>query len=262
MSLPLPSAAAVAVWRRNILVWRKLLGPSLVGNMGEPLLSLVALGFGMGGLIQGGIGGVDYIAFLAAGLFLASAMNSAAFEGTYSAFTRLTVQKTYLAMMVTRLTMADVVWGEVLWCASKGAISSAFVLLAAILLGVVSPSPGAVVLLLLLALLTGLLFGTLSMTVTALAPSYDFFMYYFTLFISPMFLFSGVFFPLTGMPEMVAAALAWLPLSGLIEIGRPLMLGLPLPETGRIVGALIEVGVLTLGMGTLAAALLERRLVR
>ena len=90
----------VAVWRRNARVWRKLLGPALLGNIGEPLLYLLALGYGLG-VFVGELEGMDYITFLASGFVCASAMNTASFEGLYSAYTRMAVQDTWTAMYFT-----------------------------------------------------------------------------------------------------------------------------------------------------------------
>ena len=82
----------VPVFQRNLLVWRKLFVPSLIGNIAEPLFVLVAFGFGVGGLI----GAVDYngqaipyLLFLASGSICASTMTAASFEGLYSAYSRM-----------------------------------------------------------------------------------------------------------------------------------------------------------------------------
>ncbi|NIV36311.1 MAG: nodulation protein NodJ, partial [Anaerolineae bacterium] len=88
----------IAVWRRNARVWRRLAGPALLGNIGEPLLYLLALGYGLGSFV-GEVEGMDYITFLASGFVCASVMNTASFEGVYSAYTRMAVQDTWTAML-------------------------------------------------------------------------------------------------------------------------------------------------------------------
>ena len=75
------------VWRRNFKVWSKMAGPSLLGNFGEPLLYLLALGYGLGSII-GSLQGLPYLIFLASGIVCSSAMVTASFEGTYSAYAR------------------------------------------------------------------------------------------------------------------------------------------------------------------------------
>ena len=111
---------------RNLLVWRKLAIPSLVGNIAEPLMWLVAFGYGMGALVgQVNVGGaagdtkVPYILFLASGSICMSAMNAASFEALYSAFSRMHVQKTWDGIMNAPVSLDDVVLAEMLWAAFK-----------------------------------------------------------------------------------------------------------------------------------------------
>ena len=108
------------VFRRNLLVWRKLAVPSLVGNIAEPLITLVAFGYGLGMLIgQVQLGGtaVPYIVFLASGSICMSAMNAASFEALYSAFSRMNVQRTWDGIMNAPVRLDDVVLAEMLWAA-------------------------------------------------------------------------------------------------------------------------------------------------
>jgi lipooligosaccharide transport system permease protein len=187
----------VPVWKRNFRVWRKLAIPSLLGNFGDPLLYLLALGYGLGDWV-GEIAGMPYVTFLASGIVASSAMNTATFEGLYSAYTRMTQQQTWAAMLAAPLEVDDIVLGETIWAGSKSTISAAAILLVGWALGVVQ---GATILLAVpAALLIGICFGAAALVVTAVAASYDFFLYYFTLVVTPMMLFSGVFFPLDHLP--------------------------------------------------------------
>jgi lipooligosaccharide transport system permease protein len=107
--------------------------------------------------------------------------------------------------------------------------------------------------------LTGLAFAALGLIVTALAPSYDFFMYYFTLFITPMVLLCGVFFPPDQLPPAVQAVAAWLPLTHAVALVRPLLFGeIPTGIIGHI-AALLAVAVIAFGI---ASALIRRRLLK
>lgn len=216
-----------AVWRRNALVWRRLAGPALLGNIGEPLLYLLALGYGLGALV-GDVGGLDYIAFLASGFVAASAMNTASFEGLYSAYTRMAVQETWTSMLVTPLGVADVVVGETVWAASKALLSAAAILLVASALDAVEGVRSLLVLP--VVFLSGLCFAAMALVITAVSRSYDFFLYYFTLLMTPMLLLSGVFFPLEGMPALVQTGALALPLAHIIAIVRPLMTGGPVTD--------------------------------
>ena len=224
--LPQLSLRFWPVFLRNLLVWRKLAIPSLVGNIAEPLMWLVAFGYGMGALIgQVQVQGqtVPYILFLASGSICMSAMNAATFEALYSAFSRMHVQKTWEAILNTPLGLADVVAGELFWAATKSLFSGAAILVVIAAMGLTN---GPLMLWALPAIvLTGLAFAALGLIWNALAPSYDFFMYYFTLFITPMTLISGVFFPTEQLPGWLALIGGWLPLAQGVALVRPLLAG-------------------------------------
>lgn len=221
-ALPRFSLRFVHVWRRNLLVWRKLAIPSMLGNLADPLLYMFGLGYGLGRMLED-VGGLSYIGFLAAGIVCSSTMMSASFEAMYSAFSRMHVQKTWDAILNAPLTLDDVVLGELVWAASKSFLSGSAVLIVAAALGLV-PSWLALALLPLI-FLTGLAFAALGLIMTALSPSYDFFMYYFTLAITPMMLLCGVFFPREQLPAFLQAVTTFLPLTHAVSLARPLMNG-------------------------------------
>lgn len=221
-ALPQLSLRAVAVWRRNFLVWKKLAIPSLLGNLADPMIYLFGLGYGLGSLLPQ-VGGVSYIAFLASGTVCASTMNAASFEALYSGFSRMHVQRTWESIMNAPVSIDDVVAGEWLWAAAKATLSGTAILVVIAALGFVG-SP-LVLWVLPVIFLTGLAFAALGLIVTALAPSYDFFMYYFTLFITPMVLLCGVFFPPEQLPPLVQSVAAWLPLTHAVALARPLLFG-------------------------------------
>ncbi|WP_455283218.1 ABC transporter permease [Cupriavidus necator] len=244
------------VWYRNYMVWRKLAIPSMIGNLADPMIYLFGLGFGLG-LMVGQVSGVSYIAFLAAGTTASSVMMSASFESMYSAFSRMHVQRTWEAIMHAPLTLGDVVLGEIFWAASKAVLSGLAIMLVAGALGY-AQMPGALLALPVI-VLAGIAFAALAMIVTALAPSYDFFMFYQTLVMTPMLLLSGVFFPLEQLPEGVQAGTKLLPLAHAVALIRPLMLGRPLEDAGLHVAVLGAYAVVAL---VASLILLRRRLLR
>ncbi|MDP1652596.1 MAG: ABC transporter permease, partial [Rhodocyclaceae bacterium] len=128
------SVRALAVWRRNFLVWKKLAMPSLLGNLADPMIYLFGLGYGLGSLLPQ-VDGVSYIAFLATGTICASTMNAASFETLYSGFSRMHVQRSWEAIMNAPVSLDDVVAGECLWAATKASLSGAAILLVIALLG-------------------------------------------------------------------------------------------------------------------------------
>jgi len=212
----------ITVWYRDARVWVTFYKASLIGNLGEPLLYLLAMGWGLGRMV-GTVNGVPYIEFLAPGLICSTAMYSATFECTFGAFTRMTRQRTYDAILASPVSLDEIVAGEILWGGTKGLLSGGAMLLVMSLFGLVG-GPAAL-LALPLSFVIGLLFASLSMIVTARAPSYDFFSYYFTLVIAPMFLFSGIFFPVESLPHW-ARTLAWfLPLTHGVSVSRAIFSG-------------------------------------
>ena len=213
------------VFLRNLLVWRKLAIPSLVGNIAEPLMWLVAFGYGMGALVgQVQVDGtkVPYILFLASGSICMSAMNAASFEALYSAFSRMHVQKTWDGIMNAPVSLDSVVMAEMLWAAFKSLFTVTAILGVMLALGI-SYSPK-----LLLAwpvlLGAGITFSCIALIFNALAKGYDFFTYYFTLFLTPMMFLSGVFFPRDQLPVAVRHVSDWLPLTNAVELVRPLFM--------------------------------------
>ncbi len=213
------------VFLRNLLVWRKLAVPSLVGNIAEPLMWLVAFGYGMGALVgEVKLGGVSvpYILFLASGSICMSAMNAATFEALYSAFSRMHVQRTWEGIMNAPVSLDDVVMAEMLWAAFKALFTVTAILGVMLALGI-SYSPKLIVAWPVL-LLTGITFSCIALIFNALAKGYDFFTYYFTLFLTPMMFLSGVFFPRDQLPSVVRVVSDWLPLTHAVEIVRPLFM--------------------------------------
>ena len=217
------------VFLRNLLVWRKLAIPSLVGNIAEPLMWLVAFGYGMGALVgqvsvagPGGDAKVPYILFLASGSICMSAMQAASFEALYSAFSRMHVQKTWDGIMNAPVGLDDIVLAEMLWAAFKS-LFTVTAILGVMLALQISHSPKLLVAWPIL-LGVGITFSCIALIFNALAKGYDFFTYYFTLFLTPMMFLSGVFFPLDQLPTAVRVVADWLPLSNAVLLVRPLFM--------------------------------------
>ncbi len=217
----LVSGRFISVYRRNWLVWRKLATASLLGNVADPLITLLAFGYGIGQWIRE-IDSVPYIVFLSAGSICMSTMMAASFESLYSAYSRMQAQRTWESIMNAPLELADVLTAEWLWAATKSVFSGVAILAVILLLGI-SYSPKLVLVLPLVGLI-GLLFAAVGLCINALAKGYDFFSYYFTLVLTPMVFVCGVYYPMTGLPNWLAAIAQWLPLSAAVELVRPLVL--------------------------------------
>ena len=223
---PAFSLRFVPVWRRNFLVWKKLAVASIIGNIAEPLITLVAFGYGLGSLLKE-INGIPYIEFLASGAICMSVMMAASFEALYSAFSRMHVQKTWDTLLNTPIELDDIVLAEMLWAASKSMISGVAILIVLFGLGI-GIYPTAIMVPPLLFLI-GMTFASIALIVNALAKAYDFFTYYFTLVLTPMIFLSGVYYPATQLPHWLERVSYLLPLSTAVHLVRPLLLG-QIPE--------------------------------
>jgi lipooligosaccharide transport system permease protein len=206
VSVSLPYA--LSVWWRNAAMYRRTWKLNILPNFFEPVFYLAAIGIGVGSYIQE-MGGSSYAAFLAPGLICVAAMNGASFEVTYNVFVRLTWEKTYDAMLTAPVEPDDVLAGEVLWALTRASIygGAFFVVVAAFGL---APLPRALLALPVIPL-SGLLFASLGIAFSLRIGKIDFLSFYFTLFLTPLFLFSDVFFPIeermSGVWLWVAEAL-------------------------------------------------------
>jgi lipooligosaccharide transport system permease protein len=216
----------VAVWRRNMLVWRKLMAASVLTNLADPLIMLFGLGYGLGALLPS-MEGMSYIAFFAAGQLCTATMFTASFESMFSGFSRMHGQKTWDAILYAPLVIDDVVAGEVIWAASKAWLSGSTILGITVLFGIAT-SP-LVILAIPAAFLVGLAFSAVGLIMTVLARNWDFFSYYMTLVMTPMMMISGVFFPVEQLPAPLLAVAKALPLYHGVQIVRPLVAG-AMPE--------------------------------
>jgi lipooligosaccharide transport system permease protein len=216
------SHLAFWVWFRNAISYRRFIPTTLVASIAEPLLYLVAMGLGLGSYL-GLIDGKPYLHFIAPGLVVSAAMFSATFECTYSSMVRMTIERIYNSLLVTPVSVEDVIAGEILWGMTRALLSGLMMLAMLAAFGIArGPMLFAFVPLI---LLVGFLFASAAMVVTAYAPHFDFFTYYLQLFISPMFFFSGIFFPLEAFPPWVRSVSEFLPLTHAVEIARALIAG-------------------------------------
>jgi lipooligosaccharide transport system permease protein len=254
------SPRALRVWQRNrdvyFVTWKTNLLPPLI----EPILYLLAFGAGIGALVKevpyrGGT--IGYAAFIAPGLLATQVMFQAFFETTYNTFVRMYYQKTFDALVTTPLTLEDIMAGEMLWGASKGAIGCAVMMVAISGFGLLD-YPHALVIVP-FSLLAGLFFAALGLCFTAVVPQIDAFNFPTFLFVMPMFLFSGTFFPLEVLPRWAQAIALALPLTHITNVMREAALG-RLPAD--LAWDLLYLVIATVPLCLLGIRLMTRRLVK
>ena len=213
---------AFRVWQRHFTVYTKLYKSSFALNFVEPVLYLAALGLGLGAFVKE-INGVPYINFIAPGIIASSAMFAAIYECTYGTYVRMTYQKTFDAILATPVNIDDLVTGELIWGASKSLLYGSTIIIVISAFGLVK-SP-LIILAIPILFISGLIFAEISMIFTAVVPGIDSFNYFYTLLMTPMFLFSGIFFPLDNLPKVVSKIAFFTPLYHLVNICRSLAHG-------------------------------------
>jgi lipooligosaccharide transport system permease protein len=246
---------AFRVWQRNFTVYTKLYKSSIALNFIEPVLYLAALGLGLGAFVKE-INGMPYIQFIAPGIIASSAMFATMYECTYGTYVRMTYQKTFDAILATPVNIDDLVAGELMWGATKSTIYGTIIIIVIYLFGLVD-SP-LIVFAIPLLFICGLIFAEVSVITTAIVPGIDSFNYFFTLFMTPMFLFSGIFFPLDTLPPVVEKIAFFTPLYHLVNVCRSFAQGMILAVRWEVVW-IIAVAVL---IAPYPFRLMRRRIVK
>jgi len=218
LSIPRVTRRAWMVWHRNLTVFTRTWQVNFFPPLVEALLYLFAIGMGIGSYVKE-IEGMPYVNFIAPAILAIAVMNSAFFECTYGSYVRMYYQKSFDAMIATPLSIEDVIAGELLWGATRSVIYVVIMLPVLAVFGVISLPLS--LLAIPVAFLGGLMFAGIAMCFTAITPGIDTLNYPSFLFITPMSLFSGTFFPLTLLPVLLQyLALALLPLTHLVAIMR------------------------------------------
>jgi lipooligosaccharide transport system permease protein len=247
---------SMRVWRRNFILYQRTWKISLAPQFLNPLFYLVAMGFALGAFIGKEIDGYSYVQYIGPGLAVYAAMNAAAFELTFNTFIKMNFSRIYDAVIATPVEPQDVALGEVTWAVTRSVLYGAIFVFIMFLLGHVAQvtAPLAVIAF----ALTGLSIGLVALIYTSLVADIDLFSYFFNLFLIPLFLFSGIFFPIDVLPEL-AQQIAWFtPLLHAVNMSRALIL------TGEIEVAIrsgIWLTVFSLILAPVAINLFRRRLV-
>jgi lipooligosaccharide transport system permease protein len=263
--LPRLTSRVWTVWRRNFDVFMKTWHVNFLPSLIEPVLYLLAFGFGLGTFVSE-IEGISYIQWIAPGLVAITVMYGSFFECTYGSFVRMYYQRTFDAIIATPINVEEVIAGELLWGATRAMFNAAIVLAVVAAFGLIS-TPWFIAMLP-VAFFGGLLFASLGMCFTALAPNIDFFNYPTFLLITPMFLISNTFIPLTSFPsQLQTIALAVLPLTHVSDLSRVLVVGKietlgGLSAEGVTLLAVFWVAAVTVLFFVLSIYLMKRRLIK
>lgn len=234
--------------QRNALVYRRVWRGSLFSSFLQPSLFLGAMGMGLGALVDQSRaslpGNVAFLDFLAPGLLAATCMQTASFESSYPIKGKLDWRRNYEAIIATPMRIVDVIVGELTWIALR--LLTVAVVFTAIIVVLGVPRSPLAVLAVPAAVLTGLAFSAPIIAYAATCRRSNDFNVLFRFGITPLFLFSGVFFPISRLPESLQAV-AWLtPLFHGVELVRGLTLS-TLDPRGWVIHLGYLVGMLALG---------------
>ncbi len=258
-SIRLPSKLVCVrnVWRRNFLLFRRFWLINLFWIVLEPLIVLIAIGYGLGSYISN-IGGVSYAEFFFPALLCISSMMVAFFESTYGNFAKLTYQKTYSTMMLAPIDPEQIVWGEILWAATKGTFSAIGVAVVAGLFGHLNTwmiLPAIIIL-----FISSFMFSALGFLITSYVKNYDQIIYPTSGIIIPMSLLSGTYFPLTEMPFGLQHLSFLMPLRHTVSAVRGCLLG-GIPWWQILIHIFILI-VFSVGLTRWATIRIRRRLIQ
>jgi len=212
------------VFFRNLMSYKRFIVPTFIASLVQPLFYLITFGVGMGSYV-GLFGGKPYLNFLVPGVLVSAVSLSSSFECLYGTFVKMVHEKLYDSLIATPVSAEDAVAGDIAWAVFRGIVSGTLMMTVAMFMGVFPVSLVSVLLLILLMVFVGILFGSLAMIVTSIAPNFDFFSYYTELILTPMLFFSGVFFPLDKFPPWMKTFAKFLPLTPAVSISRAVFSG-------------------------------------
>ncbi|MEA3288309.1 MAG: ABC transporter permease [Candidatus Marinimicrobia bacterium] len=209
--------AAWRVWQRNATVYKRTWKLNILPNFFEPFLYLLGMGIGLGAYINE-MDGIPYIQYIAPGLLISSIMWGASLETTYNVFVKMNFDRIYDGILSTPVNPKDLALGELLWGATRGTIYGGAFFSILFLFGM--GLHWGILLIIPLLFIIGFLFATIGLLFTSVIKEIELFNYFFTLFLTPLFLFSGIFFPLTQLPEIIQIIAWFTPLYHGVELSR------------------------------------------
>jgi len=250
----------LSVWRRNLVTFQRIWKITFLTPLLEPILYIIAFGLGFSTMIDSvSYGGqsFSYIRFIVPALVGVAVMYNAFFETTYASFVRMYYQKTFDAMLATPLSIEEIIVAEIVWSATRAAIASA------VMIGVLGAAGFILLpfgfLIIPVAFLGGLSFGAVGLFFTGITPTIEMFNLPIFLFITPMFLFSGTFFPVSNLPGWARPLAMAFPLHHLVELVRWLGIGTHETSVGL---SLVYLVAFSLIFFFLAVWVMKRRLIK
>jgi lipooligosaccharide transport system permease protein len=229
----LEPAAIGGVMSREVANFRTFWKATTFSSVLEPIVYLLAFGLGLGATVADrGVNGLDYVEFVGTGMVATAVIFSSAFPAMFGTFVKERFQRTYDAILAAPVDVEELVTAEMLWIALRASIYGFFPLIVSMLFGL-DPTPG-MLLVPVFAFITSLIFSGFGVAVAASVAKIDQFNYVTTLFITPLFLVAGTFFPIDQLPEWVQVASQLNPLHHLVELVRHACFGFEATDLIRV----------------------------
>jgi lipooligosaccharide transport system permease protein len=251
----LDPVAIGGVMSREVANFRTFWKATTFSSVLEPVVYLLAFGLGLGATLVDGVDGLEYVEFVGTGMVATAVIFSSAFPAMFGTFVKERFQRTYDAILAAPVDVEELVTAEMLWIGLRSGFYGCFPLLVSFLFGL-DPTPG-MLLVPLFAFITSLIFSGFGIAVAASVAKIDQFNYVTTLFITPLFLVAGTFFPIDQLPEAVQVVSQLNPLHHLVELVRHSAFGFESTD-------LIRVAVLiafALAAWRVAVSRMEKRLI-
>ncbi len=227
-------AAVTGVMSREVANYRTIWKAMTFSSVLEPIVYLLAFGVGLGATIVDKVEGLEYVEFVGTGMVATAVIFSSALPAMYGVFVKHHFQRTYDAILAAPVDVEEIVTAEMLWIAIRASFYGCFPLVAAIGFGL-DPAPG-MLLVPIFCFVTGIAFAAFGIAVAGSVEKIDQFNYVTTLFVTPLFLVAGTFFPIDELPQGAQVASQLNPLHHLVELVRHASFGFEATDPLRLAG--------------------------
>jgi lipooligosaccharide transport system permease protein len=251
----LEPAAITGVMSREVANFRTFWKATTFSSILEPVIYLVAFGLGLGATVVDRVDGLEYVEFVGTGMVATAVIFSSALPAMFGTFVKYRFQNTYDAILAAPVDVEELVTAEMLWIAIRAGFYGCFPLVVAMMFGL-DPAPG-MLLVPFFCFVTALAFAAFGIAVAATVSKIDQFSYVTTLFVTPLFLVAGTFYPVSGLPAGLEAASKLNPLYHLVVLVRHSAFGFEPIDVLRVVG----LAALALVMWRIAVVRMTARLI-
>lgn len=214
----LEPTAIAGVMSREVANFRTYWKRTTFSSVMEPLVYLLAFGLGLSATLVDEVNGVPYIQFVGTGMVATAVIFSSALPAMFGTFVKHRFQNTYDAILAAPVDVEELVSAEMLWIGLRSGTYGCIPLLVTIAFGL-DPAWG-MLLTPLFCFVTALGFAGFGVAMAATVAKIDQFNYVTALFVTPLFLVAGTFFPIDGLPEGFQIVAQVNPLHQLVELVR------------------------------------------